>query len=456
MVAVAILAAGKGTRMKSTLPKVLHQISGRSLVERVLDSCQGLAPERKLVIIGYQGEAVRAQFQSQPDVEFVEQREQLGTGHAIQQLLPHLADFRGDLLVLNGDAPLLRGETLENLLATHRANGSMATLLTANLPNPKGYGRVFCDGHNLVTQIVEDRDCNDAQRQNHRINGGIYCFNWPKLAEILPQLTANNDQQEYYLTDVVHLLAPVLAVDVEDHLEISGINDRKQLAAANQIFQERIKDYWMAAGVTLINPDTITIDDTVQISPDVIIEPHSHLRGTTIVGKGSRIGPGSLIENSTLGEGVTVLYSVISESQVSSGCRIGPYSHLRGEVEVGENCRIGNFVEIKKSRLGTKTNVAHLTYLGDAKLGDRVNVGAGTITANYDGVNKHQTIIGNHTKTGSNSVLVAPVTLGESVTVAAGSVVTQDVPDNALVIARQRQRIIENWQTPSQNRPEPS
>lgn len=451
MVAVAILAAGKGTRMKSTLPKVLHQLGGRSLVERVLDSCQGLAPERKLVIIGYQGEAVKAQFQSQPDVEFVEQREQLGTGHAIQQLLPYLKDFTGDLLVLNGDAPLLRAETLEKLLATHQANGSMATLLTANLPNPKGYGRVFCDGHNLVTQIVEDRDCNDAQRQNHRINGGIYCFNWPKLAEILPQLTPNNDQQEYYLTDVVHFLAPVLAVDVEDYLEITGINDRKQLAAANEVLQERIKDDWMAAGVTLINPDTITIDDTVTLEPDVIIEPHSHLRGTTKVGKGSRIGPGSLIENSTLGEDVTVLYSVITDSQVSSGCRIGPYSHLRGEVEVGANCRIGNFVEIKKTSLGTKTNVAHLTYLGDARLGDRVNVGAGTITANYDGVNKHQTIIGNGTKTGANSVFVAPVSLGESVVVAAGSVVTNNVPDHALVIARQRQRTIENWTTQSQN-----
>jgi bifunctional UDP-N-acetylglucosamine pyrophosphorylase/glucosamine-1-phosphate N-acetyltransferase len=243
----------------------------------------------------------------------------------------------------------------------------------------------------------------------------------------------------------------VLAVDVEDYLEITGINDRKQLAAANEVLQERIKDDWMAAGVTLINPDTITIDDTVTLEPDVIIEPHSHLRGTTQVGKGSRIGPGSLIENSTLGEDVTVLYSVITDSQVSSGCRIGPYSHLRGEVEVGANCRIGNFVEIKKTRLGTKTNVAHLTYLGDARLGDRVNVGAGTITANYDGVNKHQTIIGNGTKTGANSVFVAPVSLGESVVVAAGSVVTNNVPNHALVIARQRQRIIENWTTQSQN-----
>lgn len=447
MVAVAILAAGKGTRMKSTLPKVLHQLGGRSLVERVLDSCQGLQPERQLVIVGYQGEAVKQQFAHRPQVEFVDQTQQLGTGHAIQQLLPHLAGYQGDLLVLNGDAPLLRAETLETLLATHQSHGNEATLLTANLPNPKGYGRVFCNGDNLVTQIVEDRDCNDAQRQNHRINAGIYCFNWPKLAAALPQLRADNDQQEYYLTDVVHFLNPVMAVDVADPSEINGINDRKQLAAAYEILQDRIKDNWMAAGVTLINPDSITIDDTVQLSPDVIIEPHTHLRGHTVIGSGSRIGPHSLIENSHLGERVTVMFSVITSAQIGSETRVGPYAHLRGDVTVGNSCRIGNFVEVKKTTIGSQTNVAHLTYLGDAHLGDRVNVGAGTITANYDGVKKHQTVIGNGTKTGANSVFVAPVALGESVTVAAGSVVTNDVPNNALVIARQRQRIIENWQT---------
>ncbi|MFM7382400.1 MAG: bifunctional UDP-N-acetylglucosamine diphosphorylase/glucosamine-1-phosphate N-acetyltransferase GlmU [Microcystaceae cyanobacterium] len=447
MVAVAILAAGKGTRMKSTLPKVLHQLGGRSLVERVLNSCQGLQPERQLVIVGYQGETVKQQFAHRPEVEFVEQTQQLGTGHAIQQLLPHLAGYQGDLLVLNGDAPLLRAETLETLLATHQSHGNEATLLTANLPNPKGYGRVFCSGDNLVMQIVEDRDCNDAQRQNHRINAGIYCFNWPKLAAALPQLRADNDQQEYYLTDVVHFLNPVMAVDVADPSEINGINDRKQLAAAYEILQDRIKDHWMAAGVTLINPDSITIDDTVQLSPDVIIEPHTHLRGHTVIGSGSRIGPHSLIENSHLGERVTVMFSVITSAQIGSETRVGPYAHLRGDVTVGNSCRIGNFVEVKKTTIGSQTNVAHLTYLGDAHLGDRVNVGAGTITANYDGVKKHQTVIGSGTKTGANSVFVAPVALGESVTVAAGSVVTNDVPNHALVIARQRQRIIENWQT---------
>ncbi|GBF78823.1 bifunctional UDP-N-acetylglucosamine diphosphorylase/glucosamine-1-phosphate N-acetyltransferase GlmU [Aphanothece sacrum] len=445
MVAVAILAAGRGTRMKSTLPKVLHTLGGRSLVERVLKSCESLTPSRQLIIVGYQGQQVQEALTHINSLEFVEQPEQLGTGHAVQQLLPHLQDFDGDLLVLNGDVPLLRPETLENLLHTHKSNHNAATVLTAQIPNPKGYGRVFCDTNNQVTQIVEDRDCNPAQKKNHRINGGIYCFNWPKLAQILPKLSADNDQKEYYLTDVVKFLTPVMAVDVEDYLEISGINDRKQLATANDILQDRIKDYWMASGITMIDADSITIDDTVTLETDVVIEPQTHLRGNTTIGAGSRIGPGTLIENSQLGERVTVLYSVITDSQVATECRIGPYAHLRGQANIKESCRIGNFVEIKKSEVGQKSNVAHLSYLGDAILGEQVNVGAGTITANYDGVNKHQTIIGDRTKTGANSVFVAPVTLGEDVTVAAGSVVTSNVPDGALAIARERQRIIEDW-----------
>jgi bifunctional UDP-N-acetylglucosamine pyrophosphorylase/glucosamine-1-phosphate N-acetyltransferase len=445
MVAVAILAAGRGTRMKSNKPKVLHCLTGRSLVERVLDTCHLINPKRHLVVIGYQGDQVREQLQTRQEVEFVEQKEQLGTGHAVRQLIPHLKDFTGDLLVLNGDVPLLRPETLEQLLHCHKAHQNAATLLTANLPNPKGYGRVFCDGNNLVTQIVEDRDCSSAQKQNHRINAGVYCFNWQKLAEVLPKLSPNNDQKEYYLTDAVNFLQPVMALDVDDYLEILGINDRRQLANAEEILQSRIKDNLMMSGVTLIAPDTITIDDTVVIEPDVIIEPQTHLRGNTFIGSGSRIGPGSMIENSHLGKNVTVPYSVVMDSTVGAGTRIGPYAHLHHQVTVGEACRIGNFVEMKKTTMGNKTNAAHLSYLGDSTLGDKVNIGAGTITANYDGVRKHPTHIGNGTKTGSNSVLVAPVTLGENVTVAAGSVVTKDVPDDSLVIARSRQVVKQGW-----------
>ncbi len=445
MVAIAILAAGRGTRMKSELPKVLHPLGSQSLVERVLNSCNLIAPSHRLIIVGYGANQVREQLQDYHSVEFVEQTEQLGTGHAIQQVLPHLTDYQGELLVLNGDVPLLRPETLQRLVKTHQENNNSATLLTAQLPNPQGYGRVFCDSENKIQEIIEDRDCSSAQKQNPRINAGVYCFNWQKLAQALPKLSTDNDQKEYYLTDVVRYLNPVMAMDVADHQEIMGINNRKQLATAYSILQNRIKDDWMTAGVTMLDPDSITIDDTVQLESDLTIEPQTHLRGNTTIGSGSRIGPGSLIENSQLGQNVTVMYSVVTDSKIAQGTRVGPYTHLRGDVQLGENCRVGNFVELKKTTLGNQTNVAHLTYLGDAVLGNQVNIGAGTITANYDGVNKHSTLVGDRVKVGSNSVLVAPITLGNDVTVAAGSVVTTDVPEDSLVIARSRQIIKPGW-----------
>lgn len=447
MVAVAILAAGRGTRMKSSLPKVLHPLGGQSLVERVLHSLAEIAPSRRLIIVGYRGDLVRTALQPWSDLEYVQQTEQLGTGHAVQQLLPQLEDFRGDLLVLNGDVPLLRPQTLQQMLQTHQHHQNAATILTAHLPNPQGYGRVFCDQHNVLKQIVEDRDCNAAQKQNSRINAGVYCFRWSDLAQVLPQLSADNDQQEYYITDAVNLLKPnVMAVDVDDHQEILGINDRMQLATANNILQTRIKNEWMAAGVTLIDPDSTSIDDAVEIQPDVIIEPQTHLRGKTVLQSGCRIGPGSLINNSQIGENVTVLYSVVSNSRVAADSQIGPYAHIRAEVQVGAGCRVGNFVELKSTTLGNETNVAHLSYLGNATVGSQVNIGAGTITANYDGFQKHQTVIGDRTKTGSNSVLVAPLTLGTDVNVAAGSTITDDVPADALVIARCRQTVKPGWQ----------
>jgi bifunctional UDP-N-acetylglucosamine pyrophosphorylase/glucosamine-1-phosphate N-acetyltransferase len=445
MVVVAILAAGKGTRMKSNLPKVLHSLGGKSLIERVIESAEPLLPDRRLVIVGYQSQEVKTAIDSIYGVEFVEQAVQLGTGHAIQQLLPYLEGYTGDLLILNGDVPLLRTETLKNLLQIHQENQNSCTILSAQLPNPQGYGRVFRNSEGIVQKIVEDKDCTPNQRENDRVNAGIYCFHWPDLAEILPHLQANNAQKEYYLTDAVTQVGKVMAVDVEDYQEILGINDRLQLATANDILQRRIKEKWLLAGVTLIDPTSITIDETVELFADVIIEPQTHLRGKTVIQAGSRIGPGSLIENSQLGENVTVLYSVVTDSIIQSQTRIGPYAHLRGHTEVGIGCRIGNFVELKNTQLGDRTNVAHLSYLGDTKTGTQVNVGAGTITANYDGVKKHKTIIGDRTKTGSNSVLVAPITLGNDVYIAAGSTVTEDVPDDSLVIARSRQVVKPGW-----------
>lgn len=446
MIAVAVLAAGRGTRMKSQLPKVLHPLGGRSLVEWVFQSVAELDPTHKIVIVGYAGDMVRQALQDLPQLQFVDQTEQLGTGHAVQQVIPLLENFTGDLLVLNGDVPLLRRETLQALLATHQAHGNAATILTAQIPDPQGYGRVICDGNNIVKQIVEDRDCTAAQKQNRRINAGVYCFHYPQLAEVLPHLKSENDQQEFYLTDAVNDLDPVMAMDVEDYEEILGVNDRQQLAAAYQILQRRIKQYWMMAGVTLIDPDSITIDDTVQLAPDVILEPQTHLRGQTSIGSGSQIGPGSYIENSQIAANVSVKFSVITDSQIAEASQIGPYAHLRGHSQIGSHCRIGNFVELKQATLGNHTKASHLSYLGDAHLGDQVNIGAGTITANYDGVRKHRTVIGHRSKTGANSVLVAPVELGEDVTVAAGSTVTADVPSHSLVIARARQVIKPGWQ----------
>lgn len=451
MVVVAILAAGKGTRMKSNLPKVLHSLGGKSLVERVIESAEPLSPSRKLVIVGYQSQEVKTAIDSIYGVEFVEQTVQLGTGHAIQQLLPYLQDYTGDLLILNGDVPLLRTETLKALLQTHQENHNSCTILTAQLANPQGYGRVFRNSEGIVQKIIEDKDCTSIQRENDRVNAGIYCFRWPDLAKMLPHLQANNAQKEYYLTDAVTQVGKVMAVDVQDYQEILGINDRLQLAAANDIFQRRIQAKWLLAGVTLINPASITIDETVELQPDVIIEPQTHLRGKTVIKSGSRIGPGSLIENSDLGENVTVLYSVVTDSIIQANTRIGPYAHLRGHANVGVGCRIGNFVELKNTQLGDRTNVSHLSYLGDTTAGTQVNVGAGTITANYDGVNKHRTIIGDRTKTGSNSVLVAPITIGNDVYIAAGSTVTEDVADDALVIARSRQVVKPGWKMKTQD-----
>lgn len=444
MVAIAVLAAGKGTRMKSDLPKVLHPLGGQSLVERVLNSADILQPSRRLVIVGYRGELVREALAHLP-VEFVEQTEQLGTGHAVQQVMPFLEGFQDDLLVLNGDVPLLRPETLEMLLKTHREKGNPATILTAIAPDPKGYGRVFCDQNGFLEAIIEDRDCTPEQRQNPRVNAGIYCFRWQDLAQVLPKLTTNNDQKEYYVTDAVNYLSPVTVVDVPDYQEILGINDRKQLAEAYGILQNRIKDSWMMKGVTIIDPASVTIDDTVEIEPNVVIEPQTHLRGNSVIKSGSRIGPGSLIENSQIEANATVLFSTIFDSVIKSEACVGPYAHLRGHAEVGVGCRIGNFVELKNTTLGDRTNVAHLSYLGDTTAGTKVNVGGGTITANYDGVKKHRTVIGDRSKTGVNNTLIAPLVIGEDVTIAGGSTINEDLPNDCLAIARSRQVVKPGW-----------
>jgi bifunctional UDP-N-acetylglucosamine pyrophosphorylase/glucosamine-1-phosphate N-acetyltransferase len=449
MLAIAILAAGKGTRMKSRLPKVLMPLAGATLVERVLRSAEALAPERRLLIVGHQADRVREALASHGDLEFVLQEPQNGTGHAVQQLLAPLAGFQGDLLVLNGDVPLLRPQTLTALLERHRSSGAGVTILTARLADPTGYGRVFTDGEGRVTAIVEHRDCDPDQRANTLTNAGIYCFHWPRLAETLPRLTTDNDQGELYLTDTVAMLQPALQLEVEDWRETNGINDRLQLAQCEAVLQDRLRRHWMAEGVTFTDPASCTLSDGTRFGRDVLVEPQCHFRGDTVIGDGCRIGPGSLIEDSTLGDNVEVLCSVVRQSSVARGCAIGPYAQLRAGAVLEADCRIGNFVEVKNSHLDRGVKANHLSYLGDADVGEAVNVGAGTITANYDGVRKHRTTIGAGSKTGANSVLVAPIRLGEGVTVAAGSTLTADVPAGALAFGRARQVVKPGWSGPA-------
>ncbi len=445
MLAVAVLAAGKGTRMKSDLPKVLQPLAGATLVERVLASCRTLEPQRQILIVGHQAERVEASLRAQEGLEFVLQQPQNGTGHAVQQLLGPLEGFEGDLLVLNGDVPLLRPETLEHLLSHHRSSGAAVTLLTARLADPGGYGRVFADGDGQVSAIVEHRDCSAEQRANDLINAGIYCFRWPALAAVLPQLRSDNDQGELYLTDTVALLRPARHLEVADADEINGINDRLQLAECEGVLQERLRRHWMAEGVTFSDPASCTLSESTRFGRDVIVEPQCHFRGSTTIGDRCRIGPGCLIEDSVLAAEVEVLHSVLRDARVGRGCTVGPFAQLRAGAELGEGCRVGNFVEIKNSHLAAGCKANHLSYIGDADLGAEVNVGAGTITANFDGVRKHRTVIGAGSKTGANSVLVAPIRLGERVTVAAGSTLTTDVPAGSLAIGRARQVNRADW-----------
>ena len=449
MLAVAVLAAGKGTRMKSDLPKVLQPLAGSTLVQRVLASCQGLAPQRRLLIVGHQADRVQATLAADAGLEFVLQQPQLGTGHAVQQLLDPLAGFEGDLLVLNGDVPLLRPETLELLLSRHRSSGAAVTLLTARLADPTGYGRVVANAAGEVSAIVEHRDCNDEQRRIDLINAGIYCFNWGKLAAVLPELTTDNDQGELYLTDTVALLSPAMHVEVADADELNGINDRIQLAQCETVLQQRLREHWMREGVTFVDPASCTLSEGTRFGRDVVVEPQCHFRGNAVVGSSCRIGPGCLIDNATVGDRVEIVYSVVRDARIDADCAIGPFAQLRPGAELAEGCRVGNFVEIKNSSLAAGVKVNHLSYIGDADLGTGVNVGAGTITANYDGVRKHRTVIGAGSKTGANSVLVAPITLGSGVTVGAGSTLTRDVPSGALALGRARQLVRENWQGPS-------
>jgi bifunctional UDP-N-acetylglucosamine pyrophosphorylase/glucosamine-1-phosphate N-acetyltransferase len=442
---VVILAAGEGKRMRSSLPKVLHRLCGRPLVAYPLRAARAVT-DRVVMVVGHQP-ADLAGLLGAADVQFVEQRERLGTGHALQQTQGVCGD--GAIVVLPGDAPLLSGPTIERLVAHHRATGAAATMLTAVVDQPRGYGRILRQG-GRVTAIVEERDATDDQKAIAEINTSVYCFEarrlWPALTKVRPA----NDQGEYYLTDVIGILARsgerIEGIAAGDPVEALGINDRKQLAAVAAIQRRRTLDRLMEEGVTIIDPASTYIEDTVTIGPDTVVYPSVVIEGDTTIGGDCVIGPGAQVSDSHLADRVVLKpYCVITESVVDAGATLGPFCHLRPQSHVGAQARIGNFVELKKTRIGRGAKAPHLSYLGDATVGDGANVGAGTITCNYDGVAKHRTTIEADAFIGTNTSLVAPVTIGAGAYVGAGSVITKDVPAGALAVARGQQVVKEGW-----------
>jgi len=446
---IVILAAGQGTRMVSALPKVLHPLAGRPLLQHVLDTAAALAPQRLHVVVGHGAEAVREAFGA-AEVEWVVQQPQHGTGHAVQQTLSGLAE-NGDCLILYGDVPLVRAGTLRDLLAA-TAGGALA-LLTAELEDPGGYGRILRSAEGQVTAIVEQRDASPAELAIHEVNTGMMAMPEGLLRRWLSRLENRNAQGEYYLTDIVAMAVadavPVRAVSATDPLEVSGVNTREQLARLERAFQARRARELMLAGVSLADPARLDVRGSLVHGSDVSIDVNVVFEGYVELGSGVRIGPNCLLRDCRIGDGAAVLAnSVIEESALGAGCSVGPFARLRPGTDLAEGARIGNFVETKQARIGAGTKINHLSYVGDAELGADVNIGAGTITCNYDGANKHRTTIGDGAFIGSNTALVAPVTVGREATVAAGSVVTSAVPEGALAVARGKQRNIDGWPRP--------
>jgi bifunctional UDP-N-acetylglucosamine pyrophosphorylase/glucosamine-1-phosphate N-acetyltransferase len=447
---IVILAAGKGTRMKSALPKVLHRAGDLSLIEQVLRTAESLEPQSIVVVLGHQAQTVRESLQKRQGLAFALQEPQLGTGHALLQAELMLAAARGTVVLLSGDVPLLRGSTLRDLVVHHNRTGAAATVLTAVVDDPHGYGRIVRDFGQGIVGIVEDRDATEDQRSICEINSGIYAFDLAPLFGALKEIGSTNAQGEYYLPDLVTIYRErglqVETVTAGDPQEILGVNSRKELAELTAILRARRNQELMDAGVTLIDPDTAFIGPDVTIGPDTIIHPNVYFEGRTAIGSNCTIHAGVRIVDSTIEDGVQVNnFCVITESHVSRGAKLGPFAHIRPQSQIGEDAHVGNFVELKKTTLGRGSKANHLAYLGDATIGEKVNVGAGTITCNYDGVHKHPTIIEDGAFIGSDSQLIAPVRVGRGAYVAAGSSITEDVPADALAIARGKQINREGW-----------
>jgi bifunctional UDP-N-acetylglucosamine pyrophosphorylase / glucosamine-1-phosphate N-acetyltransferase len=444
-----ILAAGEGTRMKSRVPKVLHTLSGRSLLGHAIAAASDLAPQRLVVVVGHAREEVAAAaVAAAPQADIVVQDQQLGTGHAVRMVIESVGALSGTVIVTYGDMPLLRGRTLGELADRHAAAGNAVTVLTARGDFP-GFGRIVRDADGAFLRIVEERDATAAERAIDEFNSGCYAFDGALLADAVKRVTTNNSQHEEYLTDVVEILRgdghPVGTVLAAESAEISGVNDRVQLAQARRALNDRILRDWMLAGVTVTDPASTWIDVTVTIGQDAEIGPQTQLEGATVIGAGAKVGPGCLLEDTTVGEDAVLLHAVCRKSDVGPRVTIGPFAYLRPGASIADGAHIGTYVELKKSHIGAGAKVPHLTYVGDATIGAGSNIGAGTIFANYDGAHKHHTEVGENAFVGSNTVLVAPVTIGDGAYTAAGSAIGEDVPPGDLGIARGRQHNSDGW-----------
>lgn len=441
-----ILAAGLGKRMRSSRVKVLHEIAGRPMIEYVVRAAEKSGAERVVVVVGHQADEVRAALGDR--VTYAYQEEPLGTGHAVLQAEEALVGA-ADVLVLYGDTPLIEADLLRRLVAGHRESGAAATLLTAELEDPTGYGRILRDERGAVARIVEQADAGPEELVIREVNTGIACFRRDDLFAALRAIRPDNAQGEYYLVDAVRVLRemgrPVHSIKTDEEAAVFGVNDRVALARAEALLRDRIRQRWMRAGVTLIDPGSTWIDEDVEIGPDTVIYPHTFIEAGSRIGAGCRLGPGAHIVASRLGDRVRVWYSVVEESEIGDDVRIGPYSHLRPGCRVASGVHIGNFAELKRAVIQPGTKVNHHSYLGDVEIGSGVNIGAGTVTVNYDGVRKHKTVIEDGAFIGCNVNLIAPVRVGRSAYVAAGSTINQDVPADALAIARERQVNKEGW-----------
>jgi bifunctional UDP-N-acetylglucosamine pyrophosphorylase/glucosamine-1-phosphate N-acetyltransferase len=448
-VGVIILAAGLGRRMKSSLPKVVHPLNGKPLFLHVLTTARRLNPGKVAIIIGHGAEAVKHAYRSD-DVTWIVQEQQLGTGHAVLCARNSLGEFAGDILILSGDVPLISANTLNALVNLHRHHKASLTLLTALLTEPRGYGRVLRHADGAIAGVVEEQDATDAQQQIEEVNAGVYVASAPFLFSALGKVKNHNEQGEYYLPDAVAIALKqgerVATVKVDDPREVMGINTREELAQMEKTLQERINRKWMDNGVTLRDPNTTYIENDVVIGKDTVIGPNTHLRGNTVIGERCQIDGSAYLTDAQIGDEVHVKFSVVmTSSRVAAGAIIGPFAHLRPGSSLGANVHIGNFVETKEATIGENTKASHLTYLGDVTIGRDANIGAGTIVCNYDGFKKYRTKIGDRVQVGSDSTLVAPISLGDDVYVATATTLRHDIPAGALAFNERQERVREGW-----------